>query len=81
MLQEAFRRVIELKLERHWTSWERRGGYMSFGLVQTGQAAASLGDADLASTHNYRQLFNMDVSGGMPAVLIMMLIGSALPMA
>jgi len=92
-LQEAFRRVIELKLERHWTNWEERGGYMSFGLVQTGQAAASLGDADLAwrsfvplinrywlhnfaSTHNYRQLFNMDISGGMPAVLIMMLVGS-----
>jgi hypothetical protein len=92
-LQEAFRRVIELKLERHWTDWERRGGYMSFGLVQTGQAAASLGDADLAwrsfvplinrywlpnfaSTHNYRELFNMDISGGMPAVLIMMLVGS-----
>jgi hypothetical protein len=92
-LQEAFRRVIELKLERHWTNWERRGGYMSFGLVQTGQAAASLGDADLAwrsfvplinrywlhnfaSTHNYRELFNMDISGGMPAVLIMMLVGS-----
>jgi hypothetical protein len=66
---------------------------MSFGLVQTGQAAASLGDADLAwrsfvplinrywlhnfaSTHNYRELFNMDISGGMPAVLIMMLVGS-----
>jgi len=93
VLQDAFRRVIELKLERHWTDWERRGGYMSFGLVQTGQAAASLGDADLAwrsfvplisrywlhnfaSTHNYRELFNMDISGGMPAVLIMMLVGS-----
>ncbi len=92
-LQAAFRRVIELKLERHWTNWEQRGGYMSFGLVQTGQAAASLGDADLAwrsfvplinrywlhnfaSTHNYRQLFNMDISGGMPAVLIMMLVAS-----
>ncbi|MGD8727433.1 MAG: glycoside hydrolase N-terminal domain-containing protein [Gemmatimonadales bacterium] len=92
-LKEAFRRVIELKLERHWTDWERRGGYMSFGLVQTGQAAASLGDADLAwrsfvplinrywlhnlaSTHNYRELFNMDISGGMPAVLILMLVGS-----
>jgi len=92
-LQAAFRRVIELKLERHWTNWEQRGGYMSFGLVQTGQAAASLGDTDLAwrsfvplinrywlhnfaSTHNYRQLFNMDISGGMPAVLIMMLVGS-----
>jgi len=66
---------------------------MSFGLVQVGQAAASLGDADLAwrslvplinrywfhnlaSTHNYRSLFNMDISGGMPAVLIKMLVAS-----
>ncbi len=92
-LQAAFRRVIELKLDRHWSDWERRGGYMSFGLVQVGQAAASLGDADLAwrslvplinrywfhnlaSTHNYRSLFNMDISGGMPAVLIKMLVAS-----
>src|SRR5439155_7171782 len=86
-LQAAFRRVIELKLERHWSDWQKTGGYMSFGLVQLGQAAASLGDKDLAyrsfrplvnrywlsnlaSTHNYRSLFNMDVSGGLPAVLI-----------
>jgi hypothetical protein len=92
-LQAAFRRVIELKLDRHWSNWERRGGYMSFGLVQVGQAAASLGDAELAwrslvplinrywfpnlaSTHNYRSLFNMDISGGMPAVLIKMLVAS-----
>ncbi len=92
-LQAAFRRVIELKLDRHWSDWERRGGYMSFGLVQVGLAAASLGDADLAwrslvplinrywfhnlaSTHNYRSLFNMDISGGMPAVLIKMLAAS-----
>ncbi len=92
-LQDAFRRVIELKLDRHWSNWERRGGYMSFGLVQVGLAAASLGDTDLAwrslvplinhywfhnlaSTHNYRSLFNMDISGGMPAVLIKMLASS-----
>jgi hypothetical protein len=92
-LKAAFRRVIELKLERHWTDWQRKGGFMSFGLVQLGQAAASLGDRDLAyraflplvnrywlsnlaSTHNYRSLFNMDVSGGLPAVLIKMLVAS-----
>jgi hypothetical protein len=92
-LRAAFRRVIELKLERHWTDWQRKGGFMSFGLVQLGQAAASLGDRDLAyrsflplvnrywlsnlaSTHNYRSLFNTDVSGGMPAVLIKMLVAS-----
>ncbi len=90
-LMAAFKRVIELKLERHWTDWQKSGGYMSFGLVQLGQAATSLGEADLAyrsfvplvtrywlpnmaSTHNYRSLFNMDVSGGLPAVLIRMLV-------
>lgn len=92
-LMAAFKRVIELKLERHWTDWQKSGGYMSFGLVQLGQAATSLGEADLAyrsfvplvtrywlpnmaSTHNYRSLFNMDVSGGLPAVLIRMLVTS-----
>ena len=92
-LQAAFKRVIELKLERHWSDWQKTGGYMSFGLVQLGQAAASLGDkelayrsflplvnrywlSNLASTHNYRSLFNMDVSGGLPAVLIKMLVAS-----
>lgn len=89
-LQAAFKRVVELKLERHWSDWQRSGGYMSFGLVQLGQAATSLRDKDLAyrafvplvnrywlpnlaSTHNYRSLFNMDVSGGLPAVVIKML--------
>jgi hypothetical protein len=31
---------------------------------------------NLASTHNSKQLFNMDISGGMPAVLIKMLVAS-----
>ena len=92
-LQKAFKRVVELKLERHWRDWQQQRGYMSFGLVQLGQAAATLGERDLAyqallplinrywlhnmaSTHNYRSLFNMDISGGMPAVIIQMLVAS-----
>ncbi len=92
-LQAAFRRLIELKLERHWSNYEKQGGFMSFGLVQLGQAAASLGEADLAyrclvpllnrywlhnlaSMHNAKKLFNMDISGGMPAVIIKMLVAS-----
>jgi len=92
-LQAAFKQLIELKFERHWTNWEKQGGYMSFGLVQLGQAAASLGEADLAyrclvpllnrywlhnlaSMHNAKKLFNTDISGGMPAVLIKMLVAS-----
>ena len=90
-LQKAFRRIIEIKLEKHWN--EKKSGFMSFGLVQLGQAAASLGEGDLAyaclkslvnrywlnnlaSTHNHRSLFNMDISGGMPAVIIKMLVAS-----
>jgi hypothetical protein len=92
-LKAAFRRLIELKLERHWSNWQRQGGFMSFGLVQLGQASASLGEADLAyrclvpllnrywlhnlaSTHNAKQLFNMDISGGLPSVVIKMLVSS-----
>ena len=92
-LQAAFKRVVELKLERHWSNWEKQGGFMSFGLVQLGQAAASLGEADLAyrclvpllnrywlhnlaSMHNAKKLFNTDISGGLPAVLIKMLVAS-----
>ncbi|GAH85707.1 unnamed protein product, partial [marine sediment metagenome] len=81
----------EYKLDKHWRG--SRSGFMSFGLVQLGQAATSLGDGDiayeciqhlvnrfwlnnLASMHNHRTLFNMDISGGMPAVLIKMLVAS-----
>jgi hypothetical protein len=92
-LQAGFKRLIELKLERHWRDWQQQRGYMSFGLVQLGQAAATLGESELAyrslvplvnrywlhnmaSTHNYRSLFNMDISGGLPAVVIQMLVAS-----
>ncbi len=90
-LQAAFKRVIEIKLERHWK--DKASGFMSFGLVQLGQAAASLGDAELAyqclvqlanrywlhnlaSMHNHKSLLNMDISGGMPAVIAKMLAAS-----
>jgi alpha-L-fucosidase 2 len=90
-LQEAFKRVIEIKLDRHWKG--NASGFMSFGVVQLGQAATSLKDAELAyeclkslvnrywlhnlaSMHNHKTLFNMDISGGMPAVIIKMLMAS-----
>jgi len=90
-LRAAFRKSIEYKLEKHWKNNQR--GYMSFGLVQLGQAATSLGEGELAyrclthlvnrfwlnnlaSMHNHRSLFNMDISGGMPAVIIKMLVAS-----
>jgi len=90
-LQAAFRKSIEYKLDKHWRNNQR--GFMSFGLVQLGQAATSLGEGELAyhclrhlvnrfwlnnlaSMHNHRSLFNMDISGGMPAVIIKMLVAS-----
>jgi len=93
-LQAAFKRTIELKLERHWANSLKKNGYMAFGLVQLGQAATSLGDAglayrcfvplanrywydNLATTHNATELFNTDLSGGLPAVIIKMLTASA----
>lgn len=90
-LQEAFKISIENKLNTHWRNNTR--GFMSFGIVQLGQASASLGEGELAyecvkylvnrfwlnnlaSMHNHRSLFNMDVSGGMPSVIIKMLVYS-----
>lgn len=90
-LRAAFRKSIEFKLDQHWRNNQR--GFMSFGLVQLGQAAASLGEGELAyrclvqlvnrywlnnlaSMHNHRSLFNMDISGGMPAVILRMLVAS-----
>jgi alpha-L-fucosidase 2 len=87
-LQSSFKKSVQYKLEVHWTNNQR--GYMSFGLVQLGQAATSLGESELAyecltylvnrfwlnnlaSMHNHKTLFNMDISGGMPDVIIKML--------
>jgi alpha-L-fucosidase 2 len=92
-LRAAFKKSIEYKLDQHWRN--NRSGFMSFGLVQLGQAATSLGEGELAqdclihlvnrfwlnnmaSMHNHRSLFNMDISGGMPAVIIKMLVASDL---
>jgi alpha-L-fucosidase 2 len=91
VLIEAFKKSINYKLEKHWKG--KGSGFMSFGLVQLGQAGASLGDSEIvheslkhmvnrfwlsnmASMHNHKSLFNMDISGGMPAVIIKMLVAS-----
>jgi len=88
-LRAAFRKIVETKLENHY----KHAGFMSFGVVQLGQAATSLGEGELAyqclvrlvnsywlhnlaSMHNNKSLFNIDISGGMPAVIIKMLVGS-----
>jgi hypothetical protein len=90
-LQEAFRKSIKYKLDKHWRG--KRSGFMSFGLVQLGQSSASLGDGEIvyeclqhlvnrfwlsnmASMHNAKTLFNMDISGGQPDVIIKALVFS-----
>ena len=90
-LQLAFIKSVEDKLERYWKDNER--GFMSFGIVQLGQVAATLGYGEivhhcmqhlvdgfwlnnLASMHNRRVLFNMDISGGQPSVVIKALADS-----
>lgn len=89
-LRDAFKKVIENRMGPRRADG---GGVMSFGLVQLGQSAASLGEADLAyevvdmlanvywwpnmvSTHNPDSIFNVDICGGMPAVIIKMLVYS-----
>jgi alpha-L-fucosidase 2 len=90
VLRRAFKKVIENRMGPRRANG---GGEMSFGLVQLGQSAASLGEAELAyeavdllansywrsnlvSTHNPNSIFNVDICGGMPAVIIKMLIAS-----
>jgi hypothetical protein len=87
-VQAGFRKIIDYKLNTYWK--DNAVGFMSFGLVQLGQAATSLKDKELsyqcliplvqrywlnnlASMHNHKTLFNMDISGGMPAVILKML--------
>lgn len=90
-LRAAFTKSIAFKLDNYWQNNQR--GFMSFGLVQLGQAATSLGEGELAyrclvqlvnrywlsnlaSMHNHRSLLNMDISGGMPSVILKMLVAS-----
>jgi hypothetical protein len=88
-LQEAFRTAIEMKMRPRR---KEMGGVMAFGIVQLGQAATSLGDAELSyecvdmianrfwratnmtPTHDPGRIFNMDTAGGLPAVIIKMLV-------
>lgn len=88
-LKKAFARAVELRMaERR----KQNAGVMAFGIVQLGQTATSLGDGETAyecvdwlankfwgphmvSWHD-PGIFNIDGSGGMPAVLIKMLLYS-----
>jgi hypothetical protein len=91
-LRSAFIKSVEDKLERYWKD-NNRGfmsfGIVQLGQVS---ASLGHGDIvhhclqhlvngfwlnNLASMHNRRSLFNMDISGGQPAVIIKALADSA----
>jgi hypothetical protein len=90
-LMEAFKKTIEYKLDRHWKN-NKIGymSFGLVQLCQASISLSERDLAydclkylvnrfwlnNLASTHNHRSLFNMDVSGGMPSVIIDMLVGS-----
>ncbi|MCH7225864.1 glycosyl hydrolase family 95 catalytic domain-containing protein [Haloferula sp. A504] len=91
-LVEGFRKSVEFKLAEHWKDPEDRGfmsfGLVQLGQVVStlGDGELSLLCLrhlvnrfwlnNLASMHNHRHLFNMDISGGQPALIIQMLVGS-----
>ncbi|MDX1680826.1 MAG: glycoside hydrolase family 95 protein [Akkermansiaceae bacterium] len=93
-LLEGFRKSVEFKLAEHWKDPEDRGfmsfGLVQLGQVVSTLGDGELSYLclrhlvnrfwlnNLASMHNHRHLFNMDISGGQPALIIQMLIGSDL---
>ena len=90
-LVEAFRRSINFRLETHWRE-DQRGfmsfGLVQLGLAGASLGDSEIVHEclkhlvnrfwldNLASMHNHKSLFNMDISGGMPAVIIKMLVAS-----
>ena len=90
-LVEAFRRSINFRLDTHWRE-DQRGfmsfGLVQLGLAGASLGDSGIVHEclkhlvnrfwldNLASMHNHKSLFNMDISGGMPAVIIRMLVAS-----
>lgn len=90
-LQEAFKRSINYRLDTHWKE-DARGfmsfGLVQLGLAGASLRDSDIVYEclkhlvnrfwldNLASMHNHKSLFNMDISGGMPAVIMKMLVGS-----
>jgi hypothetical protein len=90
-LRSAFRKSVEDKLERYWKD-NKRGfmsfGIVQLGQVSASLGHGELVHHclkhlvngfwlnNLASMHNRRALFNMDISGGQPSVIIKALADS-----
>lgn len=93
-IQEGFRKSAEFKLAEHWKDKTDRGfmsfGLVQLGQITASLGDGELAQhclrhlvnrfwlPNLASMHNHRHLFNMDISGGQPAMIIQMLVGSEL---
>ncbi|MFM7182102.1 MAG: glycosyl hydrolase family 95 catalytic domain-containing protein [Verrucomicrobiales bacterium] len=90
-LRSAFIKSVEDKLERYWKDNERgfmSFGIVQLGQVSSSLGHGEIAHHclkhlaygfwlnNLASMHNRRALFNMDISGGQPAVIMKMLADS-----
>jgi alpha-L-fucosidase 2 len=90
-LQQAFRNSINYKLDKHWkgkASGFMSFGLVQLGLsgASLGDRDIVLESmkhlvnrfwlSNMASMHNHKSLFNMDISGGMPAVIIKSMVES-----
>ena len=87
-LMSAFKKSVQYKLDVHWTN-NPRGfmsfGLVQLGQTATSLKESEMAYEcltylvnrfwlnNLASMHNHKTLFNMDISGGMPDVIIKML--------
>lgn len=90
-LVEAFKKSIHYRLDKHWRE-DQRGfmsfGLVQLALAGASMGDGEIVHEclkhlvnrfwldNLASMHNHKSLFNMDISGGMPAVIIKSLIAS-----
>jgi alpha-L-fucosidase 2 len=90
-LRAAFRKSIEFKLDNYWQNNQLGFMSFGLVQLAQASASLGEGELayrcltqlanrywlnNLASMHNHRSLFNMDISGGMPAVIIKMLVAS-----
>ena len=90
-LKSAFKKSVQYKLDVHWSN-NPRGymsfGLVQLGQTATSLKESEMSYEcltylvnrfwlnNLASMHNHKTLFNMDISGGMPDVIIKMLAAS-----
>jgi alpha-L-fucosidase 2 len=90
-LVEAFKKSIHYRLDKHWREDQRGFMSFGLVQLALAGASLGDGEIvheclkhlvnrfwldNLASMHNHKSLFNMDISGGMPAVIMKALLAS-----